>query len=74
MYSFFLPTVRDARELARIVDCYIEPAVGHINFLDGFSGDECIQLGQKAADEALEAWISNDPEVAAMLYPHRKAK
>ncbi len=72
MYSFFLPTVRDARELARIVDCYIEPAVGHINFLDGFSGDECIQLGQKAADEALEAWISNDPEVADMLYSKRK--
>jgi len=71
MYSFFLPTVRDARELARTVDCYIEPAVGHINFLDGFSGDECIRLGQKAADEALDAWLVNDPEFAAMLAHNR---
>lgn len=74
MYSFFLPTVRDARELARFVDCYIEPAVGHINFLDGFSGDECIQLGQKAADEALDAWIANDPEVAAIVKSNRKSE
>jgi len=72
MYSFFLPTVRDARELARFVDCYIEPAVGHINFLDGFSGDECIRHGQKAADEALDAWLANDPEVASMLHPKRR--
>jgi hypothetical protein len=65
--------VRDARELARFVDCYIEPAVGHINFLDGFSGDECVQLGQRAADEALDAWIATDEEVAAMLHPKRKS-
>lgn len=71
MYSFFLPTVRDARELARIVDCYIEPAVGHINFLDGFSGDECIMLGQRAADESLDAWLANDSEAAAMLLRER---
>lgn len=73
MYSFFLPTVRDARDLARSVDCYIEPAVGHINFLDGFSGDECIQLGQKAADEALDAWLAHDHEFAAMLSQKRKS-
>lgn len=73
MYSFFLPTVRDARELARFVDCYVEPAVGHINFLDGFSGDECIQLGQKAADEALDAWLDYDPEVAQMIKVQRRA-
>jgi predicted acylesterase/phospholipase RssA/CRP-like cAMP-binding protein len=73
MYSFFLPTVRDAQELANWVDCYIEPAVGHINFLDGFSGDECIQLGQKAADESLEAWLTNDPEVAKIVQSNRKS-
>lgn len=69
MQSFFLPTVRDARALAHEVDCYIEPAIGHVSFLDGWAVEECVRLGEAAALAAIDAWQARSAEVSSHFTP-----
>lgn len=54
--SFLLSEVRQSKRLAEQVDCFIEPAVGGISFLDLAAYDRLVELGYEAGRQALDQW------------------
>lgn len=56
LQAFFLGTMTAAEQARRDVDLYVEPPVGHIQFLETARFDEAVELGHRAMQASLATW------------------
>lgn len=56
LQAFFLGTMTAAEQARRDVDLYVEPPVGHIQFLETAKFDEAVEIGRRTMQARLTAW------------------